>query len=308
MRIASVTMIGQFPDGIDLHARNLRWALSEEDHIYIITTGSFIANYGLNSDARVTYIDFGEYRSIQPWLSFWDEFPRIVSEHGIDPEWFLFMEQDIWFCDRLKNDPVPLPQEIRSHLPLNYKYHSVMVDNRVVHPRVWEGSMLIHGPLVRRAIDCGINFSAHANWFINQERESWERRAGGTLSLGQYQELDTMDEFTLYCFLVEKTRATHLPRAVHVRGPEALHRLSPELYYSSDVNKLQVASEQPACYFCVYSAAAVYYIAGNWKHEADWTKMRPWCKPEFEKLIRTGKQWMQSGEYERLERIVDGLS
>ena len=28
MRIASVTMIGQFPDGIDLHVRNLLWAVA----------------------------------------------------------------------------------------------------------------------------------------------------------------------------------------------------------------------------------------------------------------------------------------
>jgi hypothetical protein len=307
MRIASVTMIGQFPHGVDLHTRNLKWALSEQDHIVIVTIGSFIKNYNLKNEDRVTYIDFGDYSNFQPWIPFWNNFPKIVREHGIDPEWFLFMEQDIWFHEIIKDDPLPDPQELRSHLRLNNNYHSVMVDERLCHPRVWESAMLVHGPLVRRAIDFGINFSAHENWFINKDRKYWDGLAGGNLSLRAYGQPDTMDEFGLYCALVEKTRATHCAKAAHVRGPEALQRMSPDLYDSSQPEKLRVIALESPPYFCVYSATAVYFIAGNWNEEVDWTNMQPWCKPEFEKLIRTAKEWMKADEYERLERIVAGL-
>jgi hypothetical protein len=307
MRIASVTMIGQFPDGIDLHVRNLRWALSEHDHIFVITTGSFITKYKLKNDARTTFIDFGEFSTIQLWIPFWNDFPRIVSDHGIAPEWFLFMEQDIWFSKMIKDEPLPDPNEIRSYLPLHNNYHSVMIDERMIHPRIWEGAVLIHGPLVQRAIDFGIDFSAHANWFINKDREHWDRLGGGKLSFRAYEQPDTMDEFTLYCALVEKKKAAYCARAAHVRGPEALHRLSRELYDSGDTNRLGIIAEQSPPYFCVYAAAAVYFIAGNWKEEADWTKMEDWYKPEFETLIRTGKEWMKSEEYERLQRVVAGL-
>ena len=91
---ASITMIGQFPDGIDLHVRNLRWALSEKDHIYIVTNGLFIKKFNLLNDERVTYIDFRKCDDIQTFIPFWEEFPTIVREQRIDPQWFLSMEQD----------------------------------------------------------------------------------------------------------------------------------------------------------------------------------------------------------------------
>ncbi len=95
MSISSITMIGQFPDGISLHSRNLRWALSEQDHIYIVTPRPFIKKYGLESDDRTTYIDFGMCDNIRQFLGFWKEFPRIIGENGIDSEWILLMEQDM---------------------------------------------------------------------------------------------------------------------------------------------------------------------------------------------------------------------
>jgi hypothetical protein len=306
MRIATVTMVGQFPHGIDLHVRNLRWALSEGDHIYIVTTGSIIRDFHLESDDRVTYISFGECNDIRTFLPFWKRFPRIVREHGIDPQWFLFMEQDIWFYQRIKDDVLPDAKEIRSHVPPNTHYHCVLVDEQVYHPRVWEGSTLIHGPLVRRAIDFGVDFSAHEDWFIKKDREHWERPLGGKLSLAEYDAPDTMDEFTLYCALAEGTRITQCPRAVHLQGPEALHRNNPRLYRPCDEQLLQLISEQWS-YFCVRAAVAVYFIAGNWKTEADWKRIRPRSKPRFEKLLPTAKEWMKPEEYERLRKIVSGL-
>jgi hypothetical protein len=308
MRIASVTMIGQFPDGIGLHVRNLRWSLSIDDCIYIITTNNNIINYKLKDDDRVTYIDFGACDDIRNWIPFWRAFAGIVTERRIDPEWFLFMEQDIWFHERIAGDPPPGPKEIRSHLPLHDDYHSVLLDGHLHHPRVWEGSTLIHGPLVRRAMDFGIDFSAHEDWFINKDRAYWDGLVGGTLSLGEYEHGDTMDEFALYCALVERTRMTHCQRAVHLQGPEALHRNSPEVYCGCEEGKLSAMAERWSYYFCFHAAVAVYYIAGNWERGVDWRRMQRRFRPGFEKVLRTGREWMKPEEYERLESIVADFS
>ena len=95
MRIASITMIGQFPHGINLHVRNLRWALTDEDHIFIITLPQFIKEFNLINDKTITYIPF-EACANTGFITFWREFPKIVKEYNINPEWFMFMEQDIW--------------------------------------------------------------------------------------------------------------------------------------------------------------------------------------------------------------------
>jgi hypothetical protein len=309
MRTASVTMIGQFPDGIDMHARNLRWALSEQDHIYIVTTGSFIKNYNLQNDQRVTYIDFGERDNIQTFLPYWEEFPRIVRERGIDPEWFLFMEQDIWFHEKIKDDPPPDPKEIRGHLPLDTAYHAVLLDNELlVHPRIWEGSVLLHGPLVQRALLYGIDFGQHNNLFISKDKPYWDKLAGGTVRFGLYDHCDTMDELTLYCALVEKTTMTHCPRAVHLRGAEAIHRYQPELYQWIEEERLcSIADLWKPWNYCLYAAVALYFIAGNWKQGADWKRMQRRYQWQFKKLVPTAREWMKPEEYERLERIVAAL-
>ena len=166
------------------------------------------------------------------------------------------MEQDIWFHEKIEPDPLPDPRVIRSHLHLHLHidYHAVKIDDHLYHPRLWEGSTLIHGPLVRRAAEFGIDFSAHPNWFINRDSEYWNRRAGGRLSLGQHDAGDTMDEFGLYCAVVEKTTAGYCPRAVHLQGTESLRRFRPEFYNSYKDERLRVVADEWNSYCSVYHA------------------------------------------------------
>ncbi len=183
-----------------------------------------------------------------------------------------------------------------------------MINDRVYYPRIWEGSMLFHGPLIGRAIDFGIDFSAHKNWAVDESREYWEGLAGGALSFRNYEQMDTMDEFTMYCALVERNGVTYCPRAVHLQGPESLHRNNPELYRGSDDEWLGLMAEGWKDYFCVYAAVAVYFIAGNWENEAEWARIHPNSRPAFEKLIPTAAEWMTPEEYARLEKIVAGFA
>jgi hypothetical protein len=112
----------------------------------------------------------------------------------------------------------------------------------------------------------------------NKDKVYWDRLAGGSLSFGEYRHPDTMDEFTLYCALVEKTQMTHCPRAVHLQGPEVLHRNAPRLYHGWDEKTLPILAERWSHFFCVYATLAVYFIAGNWTQQIDCKKMRSYHK------------------------------
>jgi hypothetical protein len=242
-------------------------------------------------------------------VQFWQEFPRIVKEHRIDPEWFLFMEQDVWFYQKIKDDPPPGPGEIRSHLPLVTAYHAFLLDNEcLIHPRIWEGSLLLHGQLVQRALRYGINFGQHDNLFIRKQKPHWDKLAGGTVRLGLYDHSDTMDELTLYCALVEKTSMTYCPRAAHLRGAEAIHLYQPELHqWLEDERLCNYAELWKPWNYCLCAAAALYFIAGNWKRGANWKRMQRQYQCEFKKLVPTAREWMNPGAYERLEQILAGL-
>ena len=71
-------MIGQFPHGIDLHPQP-EVGFSKQAHIIIITTKSFITNYNLKNDDRVTYIDFGELQQLSTVDSVLEQLPKYCA-------------------------------------------------------------------------------------------------------------------------------------------------------------------------------------------------------------------------------------
>ena len=300
MRIASITMIGQFPDGIDLHVRNLKWALTNQDHIFIITSSSFIERFNLKDDNQVTYIPFHLNSNVK-FINFWNEFPVLIKRHNIKPEWFLFMEEDIWFFAKpsIKNDP----NLIQSFL-CRGEYRNIMLNNDLLHSRVWEGSQLIHGDIIRNAIDFGINFSFVNNTFVDQNREKYESQFGGKISMSMYQKPDTFDEFGLYCALVQKTNVEHEVKSVHLRGPESMHRLYPDVYHFATKERLkEIQKKLP--YIDTLLVVACYYLAGLWKkiEHLDWTKTQKESMKEIERVLRTGKEWLTAHEYDKLNYL-----
>lgn len=299
MRVASITMIGQFPDCIDLHVRNLKWALTKDDHIFIVTLPEFIERFKLANDDRVTFVPFE--RSDEEFINFWGSFPAIVEKYSIKPEWFLFMEEDIWFFAK------PVIQDydkmIRSFLPLG-SYRNVMLNGNIFHERVWEGSHLVHGDIVRRAIDFGVNFSFVRETFLDKNRGKYESELGGVISMSMYNHPDTMDEFGLYCALVEKTRIEPVVKALHLRGPESLHRKFPDIYHFASSDRLkEIQKKMP--YIDILLAVAAYYTVGNWEeiHHLDWTKAHTESKREITRLLLTGSEWMNFHEYTRLDSL-----
>ncbi len=307
-RIASVTMVGQFPHGIDAHVRNLRWALTPTDHIFVVTLQDIIAESGLVSDEHVTYVPLMP-REVKPtgWIVFWHEFPAFVRELGIDPEWFLLMESDIWFFER---PGVPMDTgSVRSFLAPGNGYRDVMVGGQLLQPRIWEGAQLVSGRVIRRAIDFGIDFAAVPETFVDRNRNRYEERLGGPISLFDNHMPDTMDELSLFCALEAHVTFERDVRAVHLRGPETLHRRFPEIY--RDATRAQVdAVQQRQPHLDVLLAIAVYHAAGLWSDIGglDWTRAWPESRRDLDRLLGSGASWLTAGEIARLthaRRLMD---
>lgn len=300
MRLASITMIGQFPHGIDAHVRNLLWSLTPDDHIFIVTRPNIVEEFKLKNTDRVTYISHGESSSYSDWINFWQDFPELVKEYSIQPEWFLFMEQDIWFHE--KPTPPADKKTIRSFLPAG-DYRNVLVDGEIFHHRVWEGAQIVHRDIVNRACENGINFSFTKKTFIDNDSQ-YHAKLGGKISLSMYSVPDTMDEFNLYCAVVEDTKMEHVVKAIHLRGPESVHRKFPEIYYSATKEQLQDIQKKLR-YLDLLTVASCYYVVGLWDDisHLDLTKSKD-IKKEYAKLARHASKWLTSEEIGRIENIL----
>ncbi len=298
-------MVGQYPHGIDMHVRNLKWALRPDDHAYVITLPEIIRDFNLVDGDGVTYLPF-VHEGGGDFINFWAAFPSILKNLKISPEWFLFMEEDIFFHRK----PEFLPKdvmEIANYLPLQTHYHAIMVNDKRVHHRVWEGATMVHAGVVNRAIEYGINFSFAAPFFYQKDEAKWEQKMGGKISLRYFAIPDTFDEFGLYCALVENTKMCYFDRAVHLRGPESLHRKYPNLYATCTEADLEEPIKKLP-YLDVYAALAPYYIDGHWKGDVDWKKMEKKYQDEFVKLLGTAREWMRPEEYTRLVEITGRFS
>lgn len=303
MRIASFTMIGQFPHGIDLHIRNLKWALNKEDSIFIVTLPEFIKTFKLKNDNQITYIPYMKSHS-EGFINFWKYFPKILERLNIDPEWFLFMEEDIYFHNKIVI--LPKEKEIVNYLLPQTTYKAIFVNDKLYHPRVWEGGNLIHKHIVRDAIKENVSFSFvnKKDYFYRKNELFWEEKVNGKIKLNWNDNPDTFDEFGLYCALVKDTKVIHHDKSVHLRGPESLHRQFPYLYKTCKEEDL-IKAKQKLNYLCIYTAIAVYYIVGNWKGNILWENIQNKYKLEFSKILPNAKEWMKIDEYERLKEIID---
>lgn len=301
MRLASITMVGQFPHGIDIHVRNLLWSLTPDDHVFIVTRPNIIEDFNLVNTKRVTYVPHGESSQYCDWVNFWQNFPSLVKEYAINPEWFLFMEQDIWFHEK----PTP-PQEektIRSFLPAG-DYRNVLLDGEIFHRRVWEGAQIVHKNIVNRACERGINFSFTKKTFLDNPDRNYHEELGGKISLSMYGIPDTMDEFNLYCAVEERTNMEHAVKAIHLRGPESVHRKFPEIYHGATPEQLQTIQKKLR-YLDLLTVASCYYVVGLWDDVSlfDLTKSKD-IKKEYAKLARHASKWLTNEEMTRIENIL----
>jgi hypothetical protein len=297
--IASITFIGQFPHGIDLHIRNLQWFFhNTPHHIYIIITPNIAPLIKAQDDVTVIVKSPPPHGTFIP---FWREFPSIVKD--ISTDWFLLTEQDLWFYEQLDNVP-DNPKTIKTFHKDISKYHEVMIGNKIVQPRVWEGTHLIHNTLIRKAIDANVDF--HASNFLDTKRDYYEKLAGDTVGFTGYSKPDTMDEFSLFCALEGITMELK-EKVVHMRGPETVHRQFPHVYNTCSQDVLDTIKEKAwkGWHIDAFLAVAMYYIAGTWDKcdHLNWKE----AKIVKEALSKVNTAWMTTEEAARVKEVLGYL-
>lgn len=303
-QIVTVTMVGQWPHGIPLHLNNLKWALGDFVHdSYVVTTNEIKAEY----EKLFPGVHFIGVPHKNGFIKFWDMFPNIVKEHNIDADFFLLMEQDILFHSKL----VSLPhdeKEIVNYLPLS-KYHSMTVANKIVHYRVWEGANIFHGKLIQAALKDNISFAFTKNYFFEKQRAMWEKKLGGKIGLQDFALPDTMDEMTFYCSMKHGTEAVHEDKAVHLRGPETVHRAFPKLYGDMGTKDME-AIKKKIPYLDIYVTLAAFFLAGNYPNidKFEVHKMKPENKGMFKRLRVKGREWLDAPTMARLEHLCEKLA
>lgn len=303
-QIVTVTMVGQWPHGLPIHLNNLKWALGNFVHeSYVVTTNEIKAEY----EKQFPHVHFISVPHKNGFIKFWDMFPKIVEEHKIDADFFLLMEQDILFHNKL----VSLPhdeKEIVNYLPLS-KYHAMTVANKIVHHRVWEGANIFHGKLIHSALKDKISFAFTKTYFFEKQRAMWEKKLGGKIGLKDFGIPDTMDEMTFYCPMKHNTEAVHEDKAVHIRGPETVHRMFPKLYADMGPKEME-AVKKKIPYIDIYVTLAAFFLAGNYASidKFEMHKMKPDHKGMFKRLRGKGREWLDAPTMARLEHLCEKLA
>lgn len=308
-KIVSVSVVAHFPAGVDLHVRNLKWFLNGCDyHIYIITLPQVLEQIKTSTE-RVTFItkptprdDFAANPKTG-FVNFWKWFPAIIQHYKIDPEWFLLMEQDLWFFDQF--DGVPEPNTIKAFFSEKSTYHNVMLNDQVLQPHLWEGTHLINAGIVDRAIKFKIDFGYRPKSLLDRNREHYEKLFGGKLSIAEWTAPETLSEFALYCALEERVSWIEAEKAVHLQGPELLHRKYPQLYERYD-EALLAKAQREIPYIDVYAAVALYCIAGNWIDcaEVTWDKAGANVRSDLSKVALRAQDWMTAEQHARLMGVL----
>lgn len=303
-QIVTITMVGQWPHGLPLHLNNMKWALGRFVHeSFIVTTNEIKEEY----EKQFPWVKFiGVSQKGSGFIKFWEMFPHLVRQHKIDGEFFLLMEQDIWFYEQLTCLPHD-PLEIINYLPLS-EYHAMTVDGEIYHHRVWEGANIIYGKIIHKALEEKMSFAFNSHYFFEKDRKKWEKNLGGKIGMRAFQASDTMDEMCYYCPMVHKTTAVFEDKAVHIRGPETIHRNHPKLYNSMTGPDVGIVKKKTP-YLDFYVGMAGFFLAGNYDDigKFDMHKMKPENKGMFKRLRHKGREWLDTATAARLEHLCNVL-
>jgi hypothetical protein len=119
---------------------------------------------------------------------------------------------------------------------------------------------------------------------------------------------ETLTDFALYCALKERVGWSEVEKAVHLQGPELLHRKYPQIYRGYDEELLSQA-QRDIPYVDVYAAIAMYYIAGTWTECEDvkCEKAGDNLRRDLSNVALKAHEWMTKQQHTRLFEVLNRI-
>ena len=327
-----LTTVSSHPKGLDLHLRNLRWALDGcEYRIHVQTFEHWcFSGRDVSWVARKAPTDSGFYL-------FWNEAADYLGGFLDAADAFLFMEQDIFFTRPALDQLETCRRDGLIVLNLESPYQSVYRSKAErVYPRIWEGATFIPAALLADAIEAKITLghvpgelrpgsSAYpryrdkleSHYTCRGDPEPTEFLPLTEILSRRYVEV--LFEFSLYCFCTERAfesvarldRGYELGNAVvHFRNPESVHRDYPRVY--DDASEMH--SLGPWCQPRLNDLALMFLLSEALPPTdalADLLQSRAGlelCREKSEQFGRRAADWMSASEYERFQwarRLLD---
>lgn len=255
MKIIAITTIAQHYKNPEIHIKNLMWALSNYEYKIIIQTykkhnlKSKIKNF---KNIEIKEVD----EDPNVFYHFWNESNKIFEQYLKETDFFLFIEQDIFFVKK----PIINPQD-SIVINLASDYLSVYDSNKIkLYPRIWEGATFINKEIIKTAINDNVHFGDCCESFKKNIYKSCGEYFTFSLKsqFKSFKEisdrclLDTLLEFSFYCFLrkykyrIENNNFEYEygDFVVHLRGIDMMCHDNPKIYFDiSEVFNLMNSNE-----------------------------------------------------------------
>lgn len=239
MKVTVITTAAQYFGGIDLHIRNLEWALSEVDYQIIVQT--FLSNNLNFTKEKIKLIKYKKNPKF--FFPFWDYTSKFLHKTLEETDVFLFIESDIFFTKKISDEVIECSNKNMIINKMYDHYFSICNNkNKIIYPHIWEGACLIPKKFISLALEDGVNLGSKKSWFIGRESLAKEyytfyrnkfynlfdiisSNDFKTKNLGSFE---TLFEFEFYCFINNfPTNICDSPnceigdKVVHFRGADS---------------------------------------------------------------------------------------
>lgn len=308
MKIASISCIARHPKGLNLHIRNLRWALQKLNYqIYIFTQKCWNLEKSKYPDVIFIETD-GEPLEFK---HFWSEnIPDYIVENCHE-DLFLFIEQDQWFKHPIM-DLANLAYKDQTIVLSKEEYSaSITIDGFIVYPRIWEGGVIFpRSYLIDAYVKYGVNYDdTFLSDFVCDKLKLCKRESIGNKLLNTFKKgdkWDTMIEMCCYCYF-QKIPVKQFEMTVHFSPTEQIHKRHPNLY-KKDIKSIDIkkAKEKEKIHYALFMFYISSVIELNYSVK-DVFKLN--SSDLLNKISQLGKvdQWMSYDQLKRLNKLKNYL-
>jgi hypothetical protein len=313
MKIQTLTVVAQHPKGLDMHLRNIRWAIDGDFDPYIFTFKAYeFVRPGINIVAVA-----GDPLM---YYSFWRH-DALEAIRNSTSDVIVISEQDVLYTTKLMPYIDQVHKTGKIVIDSEQYGHNIMKDHRVVYPRLWEGGLIVRTDVIRDAINKGVWLADFCQChevrdMARQDEDHYFIQIDRKISLKEMADtaIDTrfenFFEFTLYCFLnnikTEKVRmSSHLP------FPEGAHRNVPELYTGPITEEMldELLVKSGYSHNCIPTTLLMYYLTGVCELSPlirkIWLESDNWNKEKVRRLMPSAREWMTEEELQKLQRALN---